>query len=61
MLLRERGMLCNGYGISDLRDGKSRRSVSQQCEYTEHYWTVHFNVVERVNVFYVFFFYHVKK
>ena len=49
MLPRERGMLCNGYGISDLQDGKSWRSVSQQCEYTEHYWTVNFKMVEMVN------------
>lgn len=49
MLLRERGMLCNAYGISDLQDGKSWRSVLQQCEYTEHYWTVHFSMVEMVN------------
>lgn len=36
-------------------------SLSQECEYTEHYWTVHLNMVKTVNFILCGFFNHNKK
>ena len=56
-LVRGNAELFKGYRILVLQDEKFWTLAEQQCECTQHYWTVHLEILKMVN-FMLYIFYH---